>query len=216
MKCPGLEEFLTDYNGMSLRPESGKPLVVAGRFRFTATSDKAGSITDSFDLRIEIERDFPRSVPTVFETGGKIPRTGDFHVNPNGSLCLGSHLRLKLILSNYPDLCAYTKNCIVPYLYAVSYKLQHGGTMVFSELPHGVPGEFADYRELLGLDANAGVLLSFERLGQKRRIANKLPCPCGCGHRTGICRFNRRLHALRKVACRSWYKAQVRRMSKGA
>ena len=179
-----------------------------GRFAFTAHSEKHGQITDKYLLSIEVPRQFPKTLPRVTETEQKIPRNGEFHVNPDGTLCLGSPLRLLVKLASDPTLTGFTGKCLVPYLFAISNKLQKGGPLPFDELAHGVPGMLADYVDLFGLKEPEQARLAFRLLGMKKRRANKHPCPCACGGRLGKCRFNQRLSLFRRLASRSWFRAQ--------
>lgn len=47
-----------------------------------------GTELDRFQIEIELPEDFPKSVPIVRETGGRIPRIPDRHVNFDGTACL--------------------------------------------------------------------------------------------------------------------------------
>ena len=144
------------------------------------------------------------------ETGGRIPRTGEYHVNPtDNTLCLGSPLSLRLKLSKKPTLVGFSENCLVPYLFAVSYKLKNGGPLPFGELAHGEDGLIADYLQLFGLKTKKQLNCTFRLLGMKKRLANKFLCPCGCGIRLGRCQYNFRLREFRKVASRTWFKSQI-------
>lgn len=200
MKIQGLREFLHDYPGMAVQPfRIGAPIAVEGKFRFAANND----IRDTYDLRISIEPSFPRDAPTVIEIGGKIPRTGDFHVNPDSTLCLGSPLRLKKILADQPDLVAFAERCLVPYLYRVSAKLQRGEDLM--GLAHGMRGVVDDYADLFSLSSVEQVVAALDLLAMKKRLANKRNCPCGCGRRLGRCSLHHRLNAFRCAAPRSWF-----------
>ena len=204
----GLREFLREQPRMAVRPAARSGLVLKGQFEFTGQSAQHGELRDAFQLAIVIPHGYPRELPVVTETGGRIPRNGDFHVNPDGSLCLGSPLGLLLKASRNPTLSGYVKKCVVPYLFAVSYKLQHGGPMLFGELAHGTPGELQDYVDLFSLKRPDQAKRALEMLGMKKRRANKLPCPCGCGKRLGKCRFNYRITEFRKLASRVWFREQ--------
>jgi hypothetical protein len=50
--------------------------------------------------------------------------------------------------------------------------------------------------------------LALHLLGIKKRLANKQPCPCDCGKRLGQCRFNGTIRKFRRLASRSWFRAQ--------
>jgi hypothetical protein len=207
--CIELEQFLRDYPGMAIRPSSNTGLRLKGAFAFSAEHIVHGHVVDSFELQIDIPSTFPRELPQVTEIDGRIPRQGDFHVNGDGSLCLGSHLRLLLKLNEAPTLPGFASRCIVPYLFAISLKLKQGGSLVFGELPHYGTGMFDDYMELFSLPTKKKTLCTLKLLGMKKRIANKRQCPCGCMHRLGRCKFNRRLLQFRKLASRGWFKRQL-------
>ena len=77
--------------------------------------------------------------------------------------------------------------------------------MPFNELAHGVRGLLDDYRELFGVSNDDSCIQMLKMLSLKKRVANKLPCPCGSGKRLGIC-HQKRLNPFREVASRSWFK----------
>jgi hypothetical protein len=154
-------------------------------------------------------------LPGVVETANKIPRDCKYHVNRDSTLCLGSPLRLLLKLSQTPSLVGFSEKCLVPYLYAVSKKLQFGGEFAFHELAHGEPGIIADYCDLLGLKNRVQVINVVRLLGMKRRIANKKPCPCECGRRLGRCPLHKKLSSFRKMASRSWFSTHAMNLGGG-
>ena len=82
----GLDAFLQAFPSMAIRPSPKGSIRVKGKFVFTAYHESCGQITDSFELEIVIPNRFPRELPVVVETAGRIPRLGEFHVNPDGSL----------------------------------------------------------------------------------------------------------------------------------
>lgn len=208
-KLDGLTEFLADYPRMSLQPTRLSETIIHGQFQFKASG--VGLTTeDTFELEIQINKRFPNEIPEVRETAGKIPKTGDYHVNPDETLCLGSHLRLKRALAETPDLVSFTEKCLVPYLFNVSIKLRDGGDFVTGELAHGTVGILHDYMEMFRLSDPIQVIYALELLGTKKRIANKKPCPCGCRLRLGRCPLHHRLNNFRNAAPRSWFSKHAR------
>lgn len=202
-----LSQFLSDYPGMSTTPYSDAGVCLRGKFRFKASVPGCDEIDDFYKLEIVIPEKFPQAIPKVKETGGKIPRDGNFHVNPDGTLCLGSPLRLLSKVHRTPSLTGFVDKCLVPYLYAVSHKLIHGGNFIFGELAHGDQGILEDYSVMLGLRERHQITRAIQLLGIKKRIANKRPCPCGCLKRLGVCSFHFKLNEFRKMAPVSWFKA---------
>lgn len=206
---PGLDEFLNDQPFISIQPSNGNPLLLEGDFQFCAQYERHPRISDTYHLQISIPKEFPRQVPTVTEIGGKIPRMNDFHVNNNGTLCLGSRIRLMARLQSDPTVSAFSNNCIVPYLYAMSLKLTHNQDFIFGELRHGIRGELDDYKELLGLKRNDQVVPALLCLLKKKRIANKMSCPCGCRRRLGKCEFNVTVRRFRSLLPKAWLQEVV-------
>ena len=206
---PGLGQFLTDYPQMMFRPRVGKPPILRGRFAFTARHREAGEIEEAFKLEIEVPVTFPEEVPRVTEVGCRIPREVDYHVNPSdGTLCLGSPLRLRQLLAKDPTLTGFAENCLIPYLFAQSQRLAGSAGFTFGELAHGLRGMLDDYVELFGVKQFWQAVEALRLLGMKKRQANKLPCPCGCRKRLGCCRFNAVLAKFRKVASRPWFRTE--------
>jgi hypothetical protein len=206
----GMREFIRDYKLMAIRPRAGNTPLLKGRLEFSARNPEVGEIEDAFDLEIDVPRNFPRDLPTVTETGKKIPRTPDYHVNQHdGSLCLGSPLRLLLLVSEKPSLIGFAETCLVPYLFAVWHKLRHGGSLPFGELAHGLPGILVDYMDLFKLEKPEEAFRALQLLGQKKRRANKDQCPCGCKRRLGKCKFNSRMRKFRELSERSWFRQQA-------
>jgi hypothetical protein len=206
---PGLDEFLNDQPFLSIQPSNGNPLLLEGDFQFCAEYEGHPRISDTYHLQIAIPKEFPRRVPTVTETDGKIPRTDDFHVNGDGTLCLGSRIRLMARLQAEPTLQKFSNNCLVPYLYAMSLKLRHGQGFIFGELRHGINGELDDYKELLALNRNDQVVPALLCMLKKKRLANKMPCPCGCQRRLGKCEFNAAVRKFRNLLPKAWLREVV-------
>ena len=46
-------------------------------------------VLDRYLIEIELPREYPKSIPIIRETGGRIPRTVDRHMNPaDGTACV--------------------------------------------------------------------------------------------------------------------------------
>lgn len=207
----GLSDFLREYQGMAVAPDASTDLILRGSFKFSAQSTNGPQIDDSYSLEVRVPASFPAVLPKVVELARKIPRDGKHHINPDDSLCLGAPLRLKDLVRKDPTILGFAQNCLLPYLYAVSRKMrspQEG--FVAGELEHGKPGLIADYMELFGLKNSEQVLSALSMLGMKRRVANKKPCPCGCGLRLGRCRKRFTLNRYRYLAPRSWYRSHLK------
>ncbi|MFK4304703.1 hypothetical protein ABH892_004870 [Paenibacillus sp. RC254] len=205
----GILDFLRDYPGMTIGPSRENHIILQGIFKFKAKVKGLPEIEDSYSLSILVPNRFPFHIPIVEEVGGKIPRDHNYHINPDNTLCLGSPLQLLKKLNKNPTINVFAEECLVPYLYAVSFKLQNGGSFIFGELAHGQKGIIDDYTQLLGLGTWEQVVYALRLLGVNKRLANKQPCPCKCGKRLGACNFRKVLNQYRQIAPSSYYKEQL-------
>ena len=200
----GVDELLDRYPGLALRPTKERgTLVIGGELQFSATGGKGGvCVTDSFSVEITVPSTFPAEPPVARETAGRVPKT--FHTNPDGTLCLGSPLRLQMEVRRKPSLLGFVDRCLIPYLYGYAHH-ERGAALPFGELDHGSPGLLFEYRHLLGVKDNRTCVGLLSLVGEKKRIANKRPCPCGSGRRVGRC-HHRKLNRLRMSAPRHWFR----------
>lgn len=206
----GITQFLKDYPGMTISPSRSTDMQLKGHFTFSAKPKGGNEICNTYHLHISIPQIFPKKLPKVTEIDLKIPRNGKYHINPDNTLCLGSPLRLKHKISERPNLVGFSESCLVPYLYAVSHKLLNGGDFTLGELAHGSQGIVIDYLDLFGLKNREQVIQTLKILGMKKRVANKVPCPCGCERRLGKCSFNLKLNKFRSIANRAWYRSHAK------
>lgn len=198
-----MDEFLSCYPELSLRPSRRSSLVVEGAFHFCSVSGGA-ELEDVYRLRILIPKLFPEQLPSVFDIGERIPR--DFHRLADGSFCLGSPLRLQLLLGRSYSILDFVHKCVVPYLHGFSV-LEQTGELPFGDLEHGFEGIFDDYKVIFGVDSETKVKKLFYLASKPRSKANRYACPCGSGLRVGKC-HNDVLNKLRKTVGRLWFRNQ--------
>lgn len=203
-----IREFLIDYPKMSLCISKNSDTVLEGQFDFIGIFVPMPSITDSYNLRITIPNNFPTVPIKVCELANKIPKTDDFHINPDHTFCLGSPLRILQRSIKCLSLSKFVETILIPYLYAVSRKLENNEKFVFGELQHGNQGIIDDYKQILKLKSDQQIIKALELLGLKKRIANKRKCPCGCGKKLSSCKYNQLIQNYRKIAPRSWYRSE--------
>lgn len=198
---PGL---LNIHHGLSVRPLVDHRLRISGCLSFSATARGCERINDEYKVDISVPSSFPDNPPVVRETAGRIPRR--FHMNSDGSLCLGSATRLRLVLLLSPTLVTFIEQLLIPYLYGFSF-YERKGFLPFGELGHGKKGLLADFSELFGIEGSDATLEMIRFTSMKRRLANKQLCPCGSGRRVGRC-HNLKINALRSKLGRAWFRKQ--------
>ncbi len=132
-------------------------------------------IKDRYEVEIQINRDYPKKVPIVKETGSKIAKT--FHHNPDGSLCLEAPLAVYEVFRTNETLINFVDNLLVPYLYVRSHYLKYG-TLPFGEHAHGAEGILEDYKKRFEIAEDSSVLLLLQILAEDTYRGHHL-CPCG-------------------------------------
>lgn len=197
-----LDEVLQRYPGLRIVPKSSDVLVLAGRLGFVAQPRRLEAIEDEYSITMTVPRGFPFAIPQVWEMSNRIPR--DFHTMTDGSLCLGSSMRLRLLLAKSPSLLTFVDRCVIPYLYGRSY-FEKYGVMAFGELKHGAPGVRQDLASIFGVDEESDVGAFVGLASMKRREANKRACPCGGARRLGRC-HHRKVNAARAALGRKWFR----------
>lgn len=207
-----LRLLLRQQPGLRSKGALGVELHLAGEVCFRARYRDI-EIADAYELDVKVPLKFPKELPVVTEVGDRIPRSPENHINEDGSLCLGSPLQLLVELGQDATLVGYFKNCLIPYLYALTRHLDGSQPWVFGELEHGNRGLYRDYAKLLGLQTPEQVRKAFELLSLQKRRANRRLCPCGCQRPVGRCRFNRRLAQMRLLTHRSWFREQLASLS---
>jgi hypothetical protein len=197
-----MEELLLKYPSLRLGPASHMYVNLAGALFFCAEGPSNERIEDEYKIEILVPLGFPERIPSVREVAGRIPAS--FHKLEDGSLCLGSPTRLRLMLLDSPSIICFVERCVIPYLYGYSYFEKHA-TLPFGQLDHGVPGLLQDLASLYGID-RTDIVPEFVRLtSMKKGNANKQPCPCGSQRRLGQC-HHRQVNRLRDTLGRNWFR----------
>ena len=150
-----MDELQAKYQLLRLEFSQADNPVVQGTLRFDA--DYQGKeARGEYDIEIRIPDDYPRCVPSVRETGGRVPK--DFHRYTNSDLCLGAPVAVRKTFLESPTLLAFVENLVIPHLFSHAYFAEHG-EMPFGDLEHGSLGIFDFYKDLFGTDIPSTLLL---------------------------------------------------------
>jgi hypothetical protein len=198
---------LAKYSGLRLAP-SGNDIVLEGTLGFRVIGPDRQPLDDEYEVVLRLPDSAPNGLPTVRETGGRIPPS--YHKLQGDFLCLGAATAIRLTLLQSPSLLTFVERYVIPYLYGYSYFSQRGH-MPFGELAHGDDGIREYLAGLFGSHephrAEEFLLLA----GMKKRLANKHPCPCLSGRRLGRC-HHRQVNAVRDLAGRLWCRDEYERV----
>lgn len=208
-----LQEFLTLNPKMRLTQFGDESITIEGEYDLHAQMDNFQPIHESYKLIIFFPKEYPRAVPTVIEIEQRIPRAPMYHTYSggdfkDGTFCLGSEIKLKSILFETPNILDFFDKILNPFLYSISYKLKYD-IYPNGDLDHGEAGLIDDYEHLFQVSGKSSVLMVLHALGKRKRVANKLSCPCGCRKRLGKCKFRFTLEKWRYLDKRRWFRKHL-------
>lgn len=209
----GLEDFLTAHPRIRIIEISDERVELAGEYQLKAQLAGGHLVDQTYQLRLVCPRDYPKTLPTVFDEGRYFPRNQDYHTYSDGSFCLASEIRIKSQLCDDHSLTAFFEKIIDRFLYAVTHRIEFGA-FPYGELAHGEQGLIDDYGEMFGLSGKLAVMRALQALGKRKREANKLPCPGCCGLRLGLCDYRFLLNQFRSVERRSWFRLHLTELFK--
>ena len=206
-----LDEFLARNPSFRIAEINNERVVLTGDYHLKAQLAGSQIIDKTYRLKFTCSNDYPRSLPQVLDEGKYFPRCQEFHTYSDGSFCLGSELKIKHILRTDHTIKSFFDKVVDPFLYSVSHRIEYGDDYPFGELAHGEQGLIDDYAEMFGLKDKKSVLLAFSALGKRKREANKLACPCGCGLRLGQCDYRFILNGFRNIERRRWFREYLKK-----
>jgi len=150
--------------------------IIAGTILFDNNN-----IKDKYDIEINISTNYPKTIPSVYETKGKIPK--DWHHNGK-YFCLETPLGVWEIFKKQETLLNFVDGLVVPYLASYSYFKKTGDSS--KGHAHGVRGFLDDYKKRFNTkdDLLAFKLLRILAEGDYRGHAS---CPCGSGKKLRKC-----------------------------
>jgi hypothetical protein len=202
-----IEELLEAWPRLRRRPNlHGDVCSLAGPLAFSMSPPGLPTLENCYSIRIDVPLRTTEVAPAVYEEGSRIPRDVHHHVYDSGALCLGSPWTVRQKLGEPASLIKLVEQCIVPFLYAATWREQGGTGYPFADLAHGGAGLLEDYESILGLTGSQAVAGTLQALTHRPREANKLACPCGCQRRLGCCPYRMVLASLRDGMTRSFFR----------
>ncbi|MDP1769667.1 MAG: hypothetical protein Q8L74_12825 [Nitrospirota bacterium] len=166
-----------------------------------------GKELDRYSVEIVLLADYPNAVPLVRETGGKIPRHADHHVDKeSGEACLFvPDERWKI----YPPGTTFLEflNGPVRNFFLGQSVFRRTGEWPFGQRSHGSAGILEYYAELLGM-SEVTVILGYLEYLSRPTLKGHWPCPCKSGKRIRDCHRHQinelRTKISRKLAEKSY------------
>ncbi len=143
-----------------------------------------GSLAD-YIIEIELDIRFPDYAPVVRELGGSIPKTGEYHINQDGSCCL-EVWETWLAKSKDKSVQSFFERPLRNFFLSQLYKREKG-TFPFGEHQHGSPGILNGYAEVLECEPDKNVVLYNLKMLLHQPPRGHWQCPCGSGQKIRDC-----------------------------
>lgn len=175
-------ELADQYPRLTLATGDHDELLVRGELEFSATYETV-NIRDNFQIEILFPDNYPDNPPFVKETGGRIPT--DFHTYPNGTLCLGAPIEIRMKYMATRSLLGFVKELVIPFLFSFCY-FQKFGKMPYGELSHGDKGLLEYYAELFNTSSHVATIGLLKVLAENNYKGHHA-CPCGSSSRIRDC-----------------------------
>lgn len=156
-------------------------------FERNVVAAPGGPIT-AFDIRMELPVHYPCFEPKVFETGGRIPREPDRHINPDGDCCI-TIWEHWLATAADQSIAGYINGPLHEYFLG-QFWFEKTGRWPFGERAHGTAGLEQAYAEVLTVANDRRQLLYHLRLLSQDWPKGHWRCPCGSGKRLRYCHRN--------------------------
>lgn len=141
---------------------------------------------DEFSIEIEFKNDYPDSVPTVREIGGRIPH-GERHTFINGNCCLFVREEKWKHYPKGTKLTEFINNVVVPYFLAQGY-FEVTGEWLWGERSHGIYGILEFYKEELKTN-DINLIVKFIEYLAKPTLKKYRICYCGSRKKLQNCHF---------------------------
>lgn len=197
-----LEEIAHHYPGVHLVAYDTDKAVYRGDLSFTASYENHGLVDDSFEVELELPLRGFAAVPVAREVGGRIPKSPEFHINDDGTLCLGAPLEVRRKFFEDRSLNGFINLQVVPFLYGYCIK-QDKGYWPFGELSHGDKGIVEYYQQVFRVTDILSVIEMLKILIEDN-YRGHISCPCGSEKRLRNC-HGPQIRAMTAISTREGY-----------
>ncbi|WP_031482027.1 SEC-C domain-containing protein [Maridesulfovibrio frigidus] len=170
------DELVAVHKRLSLKQDAGELFQVVGDIGFSSTVGGV-SIKDRYQIEIHIPLEYPDHLPVVREVGGRISK--DFHINPDGTLCLAAEIEVKRRFVKRPTLKHFIEDLVIPFLFQHSFFAKYG-KMPFGELSHGAKGTTEFYCDFFEVEDEVTALVLLKVIAENNYRGHH-QCPCGSG-----------------------------------
>jgi len=148
-----------------------------------------GQALDSYSIELQLARNHPTELPVVRETGGRIPRSDDRHINmADGTACVLLPDERWRFWPPSSSLLKYLSGPLRSFFLAQTM-VEEGEPWPFGQWAHGAKGVFQYYGELLNTTDLRVITTYLDYLAAKK-VKGHWACPCRSGKKLRDCHFD--------------------------
>jgi len=181
-----VEDWISSLNNSTLIIEDKRSeITVSGRIRvayyYEGLEDK---LSDEFNIKIHIYKDYPLTIPDIEELDGKIPK--EFHMN-DIFFCLGVPLEMLMYAKNHSIeqfLNRYLNSYLMSFMYYYKY-----GICPYGDRSHGSHGKLEHLKEYFQ-EQNDRMVFKLLKLTINEKVGRNEKCVCGSGKKYKRCHLN--------------------------
>jgi hypothetical protein len=158
-----------------------------------------GTVLDRYSVEIALATDYPKSLPSVREIGGRIPWAAERHINCDGTACVllpDERWKAWPVGATLLDFL----NGPVRNFFLGQSLVERGDPWPFGQWSHGAAGIREYYGELLNT-RDTQVICQYLECVSAKKAKGHWPCPCGNGKRLREC-HGATVQALREKIAR--------------
>jgi hypothetical protein len=148
-----------------------------------------GQALDNYSVELQLARNHPSELPVVRETGGRIPRSDDRHLNmADGTACVLLPDERWRFWPPGSSLLKYLTGPLSSFFLAQTM-VDEGEPWPFGQWAHGAKGVFQYYGELLNT-SDLRVITNYLEYLAAKKVKGHWPCPCLSGKKLRDCHFD--------------------------
>lgn len=178
------DEIAADYPDLEVEARGGA-VRVKGAFRLVEDEREI----DRYQIEVVLPPGYPRRIPDVYETAGRIPRTADHHMYADGRACLfvpGEQWRHWPRGSNLQD---FLSGPVRSFFISQAIH-ERTGEWEFGQRSHGALGILEAYQELIG-SRDGPTIMRYLKALARSKLRPRSPCPCGSGKSINACHMQK-------------------------
>lgn len=181
---------LKAHPGLRYNGKTDEFFIFSGIFFLTKPD---GTLIESFEITILIEKSYPNSFPIVFLLDDKIEKSNDYHMSKEGVICFEHTYVCNALAKRGLRLYDFA-NYFLPKYFSWALVKKYGNAEGLQEWAHEESGTKQLYEALLDITNKDIILLFLESYCAVVKINRNHRCYCGSGKKLKYCHYDAALY----------------------